>query len=207
MIKAVIFDMDGVLISSKELHTEAWIKCLQEFNIIVKEYKYVTGISSIDVAQKYKQKYNLLASPEEISNKKVNIYNTLAEKTELILGVVEFIRNIQTKYKLSLATSEYSKTTNIILSKHNLDKYFDLVVTVDDINQPKPNPEIYLKTAKELKLKPSECIVIEDSVVGVEAAKSAGMKCIAITTTTPRSKLKQADLIVDSFKEIDITNL
>ena len=86
-------------------------------------------------------------------------------------------------------------------------EWFDVVVTGDEVDRKKPDPQIYLRTAERLGLSPSRCIVFEDAPAGVAAAKAAGMTCVAVTTSAPREQLQAADLIVESLAELDLLQL
>ena len=93
------------------------------------------------------------------------------------------------------------------MKEEKLKTHFDVIMTVDDVKNAKPNPEIFLKIIKKLKTKRSEALVIEDSIAGIEAAKRAGIKVIALTNSFPKSRLKKADLIVDSAEKLNINTL
>ena len=90
---------------------------------------------------------------------------------------------------------------------NNIKKYFKIIVDEDIVSKTKPDPELFLKASESLNILPSDCIVIEDSIMGVEAALKAGMKCIAITTTNGREKLNKANLVIDDFKELTINKI
>jgi HAD superfamily hydrolase (TIGR01509 family) len=108
----------------------------------------------------------------------------------------------RTNYKIGLGTSAPSYKTKIVLETLGIKEFFNSIVTAEEVRQGKPNPEIYLKVAKKLNVKPKECIVIEDAPKGIEAAKNAGMKCIAIPTTHKKAELKNADKIINSFNKL-----
>ncbi|MFH1510098.1 MAG: HAD family phosphatase, partial [Candidatus Woesearchaeota archaeon] len=146
---------------------------------------------------------DILAKPKEISKaaklKEKFFYETCAKhRLELTKGARQLIKKLKKNgYKIGLGTSSNKYKVKFVLSKLGMSKTFDTVVTSNDIRKGKPDPEIYLLTAK--KLKASECIVFEDAPLGVEAAKRAGMKCVALTTTHKRRDLKKADRIIRDF--------
>jgi len=109
-------------------------------------------------------------------------------------------------YKIALTTSSDLKTTKMLLKRiKKLNDYIDVIITRENYKKSKPNPEPYLVTAKKLKVKPNECVVVEDSLPGLKSAKSAGMKCIVIPTgLTKKQNFKEADLIVKSAKDINL---
>ncbi len=96
------------------------------------------------------------------------------------------------------------REVDIIFNKLGFEKYFDIKLAKNHVKNAKPNPEMYLKAAKMLGVKPNECVVFEDSVVGVKAAKSAGMKCVAIINTHSGDDLKEADILIKSYNEINL---
>ena len=118
-------------------------------------------------------------------------------KTSVLL-----VKLLAKKYRLALASSEWTDIVKILLKKVRLRRYFKVVIGKMDVKTRKPSPAIYLKAARKLGLKPEQCSVFEDSVVGVRAAKTAGCSCIAVTSSYPRKELKRADLIVGSLKDI-----
>ncbi|MGC9356107.1 MAG: HAD family hydrolase, partial [Mariniphaga sp.] len=139
------------------------------------------------------------------TNSLVTPYFNSLEKMEPMPGVEQLIRKLKEKgISLALASSSYPDVIEIILQKTGLKKYFDSVVSSQMAGASKPEPDIFLFTAKKLGVAPEKCIVIEDSTNGIAAAKSAGMYCVAFAG--PGSELQdqnQADLIVADFGEID----
>lgn len=206
MVKAVIFDMDGVIIDSNPVHFKAWINVIKPFgiNLVLDDFKDLIGKHSTVVAKHIKEKYGLSPSVLDlVKMKKAKYIELLPIEVELRSNSVDFIDAVRQKYSTAVATSEDAKTTKLVMNKFELNDRFDTIFTSDDINKPKPYPEIYLKTAKALGVEPNECIVVEDTVPGVESAKRAGMKCIAITGSYNKDKLYEADLIIDAFSEIN----
>ncbi|MCL4377942.1 MAG: HAD family phosphatase [Actinobacteria bacterium] len=116
----------------------------------------------------------------------------------------ELLHKIKGNFKIGLATNSRIREVEIIFNRLNLNTYFDLKLSRNDIKKVKPDPEIYLKGAEIFNVSPSECVVFEDSIVGITAAKSAGMNCIAITNTYRAEDLKDADMVIESYSEIDI---
>ncbi len=209
MLKAVIFDMDGVIFDSEKIYTKA-------VELLFKEYKIKINPSDIDLFRGTGSKaaigglariYNLNENIDVLNKKKRELYLKLAkDKLKFIPHVKTLIKQLKkNKIKIALATSA---RLNIVKKNFSIAKLngntFDVIVTKDDIKNPKPSPELFLKAIEKLKIKPNETVIIEDAIKGVEAAKRARTKVIAITTSFSKSKLKQADLIIDSFKQLDI---
>jgi HAD superfamily hydrolase (TIGR01509 family) len=145
-----------------------------------------------------------------------NLKNTLKERyvrnmkkhVEAIPGIYGLLDFLKSKVKLALATNSRMREVDIICSRLDFEKFFELKLARDHVKNAKPDPEIYLKAAGTFGAKPDECIVFEDSVIGIKAAKGAGMNCIAITNTYAPTFLKQADLIIDSYsrENIEVVN-
>jgi HAD superfamily hydrolase (TIGR01509 family) len=123
-------------------------------------------------------------------------------------GVLRLLNALQKgNFKLGLVSSAPKENINLVLSDLDLEGIFDCVVFGQEVSESKPSPQIYLLAAKKLGVTPNDCMVIEDSPLGVKAAKTAGMKCLAITNTHPRQELKEADKVVDSLEDVDLITL
>jgi beta-phosphoglucomutase-like phosphatase (HAD superfamily) len=109
--------------------------------------------------------------------------------------------------KMAVGTSADTNSVNFVLNRLKISDYFQAAIGISMVRNGKPAPDTYLKVAETIGENPENCVVIEDSVSGIRAGKSAGMKVIAITTTRNREDLQEADLIIDDYKEIDITSL
>ena len=111
------------------------------------------------------------------------------------------------KIKTAIASAAPPENVDFVLDKSGLREYFDVVMNAGHVIKGKPDPEIYLKTAQKLACSPRSCLVFEDSIPGLIAAKNAGMKVIALTTTYPPAELKDADYIISDFTEIDLNRM
>jgi beta-phosphoglucomutase len=208
-MKAILFDMDGVLTNTEPVINAAAIRGLREYGVDSKpedfepfvgmgEDRYIGG-----VAEKYGVPYKL-----EMKARVYEIYlDILPEMIERFAGVHELLTAIrERKLKLGLATSadRIKMKANLKAIDVPLD-WFDAIVTGEDIEHKKPDPEIYLTCADKLGVDPSHCCVVEDAINGVQAAKAAGMRCIAVTTSFDREKLVDAgaDQVYDGLTEID----
>lgn len=212
-MKAVIFDKDGVLIETFELHFKSHYEALAEFGVRIKKEdiikRYGMKITEIlkDISKQYGKNISETTA-KRMTSKKVKIYIKLAEKgLELLPGVEEFLKFLKKKeYKIGLASSDSKITLLQFLRLTKTEKFFDANIGGDEIKNGKPNPEIFLECAKKLKVKPEKCIVVEDSVHGVEAAKRAGMKCIAVATgQTSREELQkmEPDWVLNTLEEFN----
>jgi HAD superfamily hydrolase (TIGR01509 family) len=128
----------------------------------------------------------------------------MKKQVEAVPGVYDLLGFLKRKTRLALATNSRMREVDIICNRLDFNRFFELKLARDHVKNAKPDPEIYLKAASTLRAEPEECIVFEDSVVGLKAAKNAGMKCIAITNTYAPQFLKQADLIIDSYNKESI---
>jgi len=181
MIKAIIFDMDGVIIDSEKIWHTCEKKYLKKFiPSISKEFQTeIIGRSIFGI-------YDLMCNffPKEMKNvsreyflkeyEKFGVKN-IYQKTNLITGIKELLEKLQKKKRLALASSSPLLWINTTLNRHNLHDFFPIITSGCAVKKAKPNPEIFLTTAKKLKVEPKKCLVIEDSKNGVLAGKSAGM--------------------------------
>lgn len=149
------------------------------------------------------QDHPLSVTLGELAKQKMEYYWALINSGIPILpGILETIKQLAPSYQLALTTGATKPEVDAVFVQYKLTSYFTIVVTAEDFSKSKPDPEPYLFTAKKLGLPPEQCIVIEDSVAGIEAAHAAGMKCIAITNSFTTAQLKKANKIVNSAAQI-----
>lgn len=206
MIKAIIFDMDGVIIDSEE----TWIKVVgdvfAEYGHEYTEYMQKKVFGS-NAARIMKQNFDIKDSEAEISRniKEKFRQKIISEGVKEIPGIYQLLERLEKKFVLALASSTPRNVIEMIIEKLNIEYYFSVVLSGFEVKDPKPHPDIFLAVTEKIKLKPDECLVVEDSPNGVKAAKSAGMKCIALKSKyASESELKEADVIVKSLDEITI---
>lgn len=205
--KAVIFDMDGVIVDNQDYHHEAWMTFCMKYGITVEgDVSRYYGQTNTDILTSiFPQDLNH-QQLYEYAGEKEKLYQGLYEgNVEAADGLLELLSVLQhAGIKLGVATSAPKENVDFVLLNTNLRKYFDVVVDSSMVKKGKPDPEIYLKAAQSLGEKPEHCLVFEDSVSGLRSAKAAGMYVVAITTTNPRENLSEADQIIDHFKEFKI---
>ncbi len=210
MLKAVIWDMDGVIANTAPLHYEAWRKIAKKkgLNLTEEEFRATFGMKNPDILEKLFGKLEE-AEVEKLSFEKEEEFRALARKgIGVFPGVVPLLRELhESGIKQAIASSTPIENIKIIVTTLKINEYFEVIVTGEDVKHGKPHPEVFLKAKEKLEVAPSECLVIEDAEVGVEAAKRAGMKCLAVTNTLPREKLKKADLVVSSLEEVNLSIL
>jgi len=211
--KAVIFDLDGVISDTQRLHFEVDIEVLKRKGIdfSFKRIKKYAGVSDREFFRELifkKKKFSEKEMEKIIEMKYEILFEKMKKNLKPIKGVIELIKRLKrNSFRLGVASSSPKKAVNFILSSLKIKKYFNVILSRGDILRAKPDPEIYLKAAKLLRLKPEDCVVIEDSPSGIMAAKLAGMKCIAITTSLKKKQLKQADKIINSFEELSLKEI
>ena len=125
---------------------------------------------------------------------------------ELVDNFMEFMLMLYEKgYKMALASSNNRKAVDAVVERFNLDKYFNFIISGEDVSKASPDPEIFLTAANNMKVEPKECLVIEDATNGVMAAKAAGMKCIGFKNpNSGKQDLSQADLVVGNFNQLNL---
>jgi HAD superfamily hydrolase (TIGR01509 family) len=208
MIKAVIFDMDGVIVDSEPINYEVIRITFEKAGVKISKKEFieewvVKGTGSREAIKRHDIKMSL----EDLQKIKKKIYlDVLKRKVKLKPDAKRTIINLHKKYKLALASQGHRYNIDIIVKKFKLSKFFQAIIGKQDVNKGKPNPEIFLKASKELKVKPEECLVIEDTEKGIIAAKRAGMICIAVpdSWTKRYNDFSKADLVVNLLGEINI---
>jgi len=205
MLQGVLFDMDGVLVDSESFICEAAVKMFEEKGLTVKkedfipfvgtgENRYIGGVA---------EKYNFPINIEQVKARTYEIYKVIVKnKIQALPGAKEFIERCRKKsLKLALVTSADEVKMLINLKEIGIPtSKFDVLINGLDVERKKPFPDIYLKAAGELELKPENCLVVEDAVSGVNAAKAAGMRCLALLTSFNKIDLIGSDWIVQNLK-------
>ncbi len=209
--RCIIFDMDGVLINSEPLHFDFESTLFESLGITVdrKQHETFVGTTSKTMWTIIKNTHNLPFTVSELISKGHSGFLDYLENQkslEPVQGILELLNRLtDAGFILVLASSSPHKLINYILSKCNIDEYFPVRVSGDDVINGKPDPEIFLKAAELTGVKPEDCLVIEDSANGVNAAVKAGMKCIGYRNPgSGNQDLKAADLIIDSFYDLTI---
>lgn len=210
-MKAIIFDMDGVIIDSEPLHMKLERELLEEFGgkISKEEHDTFVGTTDYHMWSTFKDKFNLEPSVDELIKTKKERFIQNIHKVELVDNFYEFMLELYNEgYPLALASSNNRKNVDLIMERFDLDKYLKVSISGEEVVNSKPDPEIFLKAAKKLDVKPQNCLVIEDAIAGVLAAKSAGMKCIGLKNPNSGNQdLSKADLVVESFKELALEDI
>ncbi len=226
--KVIIFDMDGTLIDSIGIWNESDISLIKrlgckkniDLKTIQKEREETLGLLSkslnpyLDYCKVLKEKYNLTKTPEEIYKLRYEIANEyLINNLDYKPYVPLFLKKLkEKKYILVIASTTMQKNIEIyktknknIIKKAPLDEYFSLILTKEDVKESKPNPEVYLKVLEKLNVSKEECLIFEDSLVGVQAAKNSGIECVAVydeyADVNRREINELADYHINSYQE------
>jgi len=209
MFDAVVFDWDGTLADSRRVVVASFQKALSEVDCEISDtfIEQRIGIGSAEtfreILRSSKTSFDE-ALIKRLVKLKVRNEIEMSRGINLFDGALQLLQSLQGKIKLGLASMNDRAVIEHLLKVMSVKRFFSVVVTADDVARSKPDPEIFLKCAGELKSSPERCVVVEDSVFGVEAAKTAKMKCIAVLTGVhSKETLEKAgpDLIVDSLTE------
>ena len=205
--QAIIFDLDGVIADTETLKFAAYQQVFQAFYGIELPASDVAwrGMKEHSVIDYWFNKFELTGDSEKLIRAKREAYRDLLRKGHIsaIPGAIDFVSQIKNSEKVcGLATSSSRQEATTVLEGLNLSSAFDVVTTRDEVENLKPHPEVYLKTALALKSPPSDCVVFEDSESGVSAAKSAGMFCVGLMTSFSREALYKADQTISNFTEL-----
>lgn len=206
-IKAVVFDLDGVLVNTDRFHYLAWKSILQDLgkDFSIEDNEQIKGVARSRSLEILLQMKNIRMSEVEkmrVLRKKNNLYLkyiTEIDEGYLLSGVQEFLELLKFN-GLRTAIASTSDNTSLVLEMTGLKKYFDVIIDGYKVKAPKPNPEVYLVSAIELKIEPDECAVFEDSRAGVLSAKRAGMKVVAVS----ERMIGEADKCVASLEDLDM---
>ena len=210
-IKACIFDLDGVIVDTAGYHYQAWKRLANQldFDFTLEDNEKLKGISrkeSLELILKWGMVSKTSVEKEELARLKNTWYVEMISgmtPADVLPGALQFLKDVKTSgYKTALGSA--SKNAGIILNKVELTNYFDAIVDGNVVTASKPDPQVFLKGAKMLGVDPLACVVFEDAIAGVEAAKNGGMKVVGIGSI---ETLAGADLIIGSLQEMNISLL
>lgn len=222
MLRAVLFDCDGVIADSEHLHFDLFRKVLQEnLGLDLAQEEYVEKYLAMDdrgcftAVCKARGKDLDEEKLKSLIAKKTALYKTTAAQNLVILpGVVEFVMAVSQRYPLAMASGALKDEVLMMIDAAGIRHYFDAVVAAEDVVNGKPAPDAYLKALAEINkahpgkdIKPEECLVVEDSKHGVTSAHAAGMKCVAVCTSYTPEELKAADRVVPVLTAVRVSDL
>lgn len=198
-LKAVIWDMDGVIIDSHRCHFYSWEKICEKYGWKYSEdiFFRTFGMTNDKVILNITDgEIDTSAIPKITAEKDEIFCKVVAEQAKFINGVQFWLNEFKTNgIKQALASSGSWQNINTIMDALKIRSFFDALISGED-SVSKPDPAVFLLAAKEVRVAPVNCLVIEDAIAGVQAAVAAEMKCLALTTSNPASRLPPADLVL-----------
>jgi beta-phosphoglucomutase len=212
MFKGIIFDLDGVLVSTDEFHFRSWQRLCAEEGFTFFDYEFnhkfrgVARLKCVEILLEAAGRNPTPSEMQEIAERKNRYFNTLLESVtpdQLLPGSLEMLRELNSR-GIKTAIASNSRNAKNIIVRVGISPYLDAIVDGDDITNCKPDPEAFLLAAQRLGLQPCECLVVEDAVAGIIAAEAAGMKALGIGD---RSMLPNACMLVRNLSEISIDQL
>jgi HAD superfamily hydrolase (TIGR01509 family) len=214
MINTVIFDMDGVIVDTEPVHRYAYFKHFDELNVLVTDEMFATytGNSTRNVFQKLKDTFEINDEVEDLIQRKRAIFNDAFDTKEdlfLIEGVENLIQTLYANnFELIVASSASKVTIERVFKRFHLHQYFSHIVSGEDFPKSKPHPAIFEHAASLSKFPKNECIVIEDSWNGIEAAVGAEIFCVGYNSEHSKMQdLSKANVIVNHFDELSIDQI
>ncbi len=222
MLKAIIFDFDGVIANTEPVHLRAFQEVLREEGISLSSQDYYEKYLALDdktffaTVLKGRGRSFDKTFIESLMHRKSRYYERfLRENIVIFPGVRDFIKNVYKRYALAIGSGALRHEIEFILEYAGIREEFEGITSAEDVTNCKPDPEVFFTalhrinslSSNDEKILPYECLVIEDSIHGIKAAHSAGMKCLAVTNSYPPEKLSQADMIVSSLEGIKTGDL
>jgi len=219
-LKAVILDCDGIIADDEMLHLAAFCEALRPLGIEVSKASYLARYLGFDdqgalrqalIDHEVEPHNDLIAA---LAEEKARIFRRLIEGSLVIYpGVVDLVRELSRGYRLAVASGALREEIDLILDRAGLSECFQVIVSAENVTRGKPDPEPFTAALRELSrleaLQAGECLVVEDSLAGIEAAKRAGMRCLAVTNSYSRYELARLgpDLIVDTLAGLRAADL
>jgi beta-phosphoglucomutase-like phosphatase (HAD superfamily) len=205
--RAVLWDMDGVLADTSELHFQTWEKVLTEQGIPFDRQKFhlIYGLKNHDILPVLAEKSLDLAWMDQLAEQKELAFRKAFPGNLCLLpGVLRWLQRFTTwGYRQAVASSAPQENVELIVDELRIRKYFNALVTPGSLPG-KPDPAVFLLAASQLGVPPQDCVVIEDSIAGIEAALKAGMHTIAVATTNPPEVLTQTDIVVETLDQLSV---
>ena len=218
MLKAIIFDFDGVLADTEPIHFMMFQRVLKQEDLPLSQREYYekyVGLDDKGCFQAILSEHGRPAQPETIQRLVERKASLLLEylKTNLSIypGVVEFVTTAAARKRLAIVSGALRHEIEYVLDAAGIRKKFEHITAAEDVRNGKPDPEGYLHALRHLdqtaSVRAAECLVIEDTIAGVQAAQSAGMRCLAVTNTYHADQLTMADAVTPTLKEYDLESL
>jgi HAD superfamily hydrolase (TIGR01509 family) len=220
MLKAIIFDCDGIIADTEPIHLAEFKRVLAEEGITLADEDYFAHYLALDDRGCFTKAFGERgAGPtsaklsELIERKAGYVHQAMQTGLALLPGAAEFIHNAAHRYPLAVASGALRAEVEMVVNYGGLRECFRAIVSAEDTPQGKPHPDPFIKALELLnqsladRIAPQECLVVEDSIHGIRAAHQAGMRCLAVTNSYPREKLTEAQLVVDSLLGLSLRDV
>jgi beta-phosphoglucomutase len=219
MLRAVIFDFNGIIVDDEPIHFQLFQRVLAEEGIVLTEEAYYARYLGMDdrgcfatAFREHGQEITETHLAALITRKAGYYLDTIKKQMKLFPGVKTLVPDLARQFPLAIASGALRNEIELILSTLGLRDHFQAIVSAEDVKTGKPHPEIFLQALSQLKKKlvdgdsitAAECLVIEDSKEGIRAAKKAGMRCLAVTNSHPAEDLQEADAVVKSLEDTGV---
>ncbi len=209
--KAVIWDMDGIIVDTAQYHLKGWQIVFGErgVNYTEEDYRRNTGKRSDSIIKNILGREIAQGEIATIIREKDETFRQLTRQNiRPFPGVLKLITSLKEHgFKIAIASSAPMENIQLVTQSLKIHNRFDAIISGWEVTKGKPDPQTFLLAAEKLGVEAEDCIVIEDAISGVTASKRANMRCIAVTNTTSREELREADLIIDTLEEITIDDL
>ncbi len=209
--KAVIWDMDGVIADTALYHLKAWQEVFRErgVNFTGEDFRHTFGqrndtiIKSVLGGEIAQHEIDAIANAKEESFRR-----RIKQKLKPLPGAIELMTSLKKRgFQMALASSAPIENIQLVIKTIGINDYFQSIICDKDVTEGKPSPQVFLLAAERLGVEPGDCVVIEDAVVGVTAAKRAGMRCLAVAGTHSRHSLEEADRIADTLEAVSANDI
>jgi beta-phosphoglucomutase len=222
MLRVVIFDFNGIIVDDEPIHFELFRRVLAEEGMVLTEEDYYGRYLGFDdrgafiaAYRDHRRRLDESELARLIERKAVYYQKAIQDKVNIFPGIPTLVASLARAFPIAVASGALRHEIETILSTAGLLKHFAVIISAEDVNQGKPEPEVFLKTLARLNaqldngppIAAADCLVIEDSKEGIRAALRAGMKCLAVTNSHPADLLKEANAVVRSLEEVDLSFL
>ncbi len=214
MIRAALFDMDGLMIDTERLHHESFKTVLEQHGIApapdARGVIHTSGISAEANWERFKKQYGFDADTRELTKAKNDAHRKLLKnKLKAMPGLLDLLRDLKANgYKIAIASSSIREHIDLVVDRLGMSDFFDAITSGDEVTNGKPAPDIFLKAAMKLNVKPVECVVLEDAMHGMLAGKAAGMHVVVVPNEfTQNEDFSAADLRVSSLEDLNSEKL
>ncbi len=203
--RGVLWDLDGVLVDTGEYHFQSWVEVLPDYGIPFSRefFRDTFGMNNAGILSLLLGDDLTPGLLEEISERKEQAFRRAVRgHVQPLPGVRDWLERLEEQgFRQAIASSAPPANIDTLVNELGVGEYFDAIVSGADLPG-KPEPALFLKVARRLDVRPERCVVVEDAVAGVEAARRAGMRCVAVTTTNPGTALEAADVVVERLDDL-----